>query len=243
MCDRNNKQRIRSCWLVGWCRLPAVLLVWLALVPAASALDFPVPEFFDLSIVAEDMSYSGVAMSVSRFTSRQPVAEIRKFYARKWPETRVVETDELFVISYLDEKKGLLFTVQVLHADWRDLSDPEGLLAVSDLPAQLDKDPSKLPKKGKNFPLHITGQVINDMVFHDGRKRSRFLYIAHKANARTIHEHYLRSMQKRGWSVSHSSFDVSGHKGIIRLKKNNRHMDITLAFQAGKTQMTAVELN
>lgn len=239
MCDRNNKQRIPS----RWCRLPAVLLAFLVFVPAASALDFPVPEFFELSIVAEDMSYSGVAMSVSRFTSRQPVAEIRKFYARKWPETRVVETDELFVISYLDEKKGLLFTVQVIHADWRDLPEPEGLLAVSDLPAQLDKDPSKLPKKGKNFPLHISGQIINDMQFHDGRKRSRFLYITHKANARTIHEHYLRSMQKRGWTVVQSAFSASEHRGIIRLKKNNRHMDITLAFQTGETQMMAVELN
>lgn len=223
-------------------QLVAVFSLTLALVPAAYGINFPVPEFFKLSIVAEDMSYSGLAMSVSQFSSQQGVAEIRRFYELKWPEIRVVEGDDLFVLSYLNEQEGLLFSVQI-HGDWRRQQKPEGFLAVSDLPAHLSDNKSKLPVKGHDFPLHITGNVVNDMEFHDARKQSRFMYITHSANARTIHEHYLRSLQNRDWVLLNSTFDASEHRGIIRFQKGTKRMDITLAFQNGETQVTVVELN
>lgn len=210
--------------------------------PAAYALDFPVPEFFKLSIVAEDMSYSGISMSVSQFNSKKGVADIRRFYERQWPQTRVVEQDELFVISHLDEKRGLLFSVQV-SGDWRHEDQPEGFLAVSDLPAHLSGKRPELPVKGLGFPLHVSGNVVNDMRFHDARKQSRFMYITHSANARTIHDHYLRSLQNRGWSLLNSTFDPREHRGVIRFQKGTKRMDITLAFQDSATQMTVVELN
>ena len=126
------------------------------LTPAARAVDFPVPDFFKLSVVAEDMSYSGVALSVSQFNSSKSVADIRLFYESSWPQTRVVEHDRMFVLSHLDEKRGLLFSVQI-EGDWRRQGRPEGYLAVSDLPAYLSGNKSDLPKKGENFPVHVTG--------------------------------------------------------------------------------------
>lgn len=224
--------------LVGLLSLALTLL----LTPVAYGMDFPVPEFFKLSIVAEDMSYSGVAMSVSQFRSKKSVTDIRRFYERQWPKTRVVEQDELFVISHLDEKSGLLFSVQV-SGDWRRQEQPEGFLAVSDLPAHLSGNRPDLPVKGQGFPLHVTSNVLNDMTFHDARKQSRFMYITHSANARTVHEHYLRSLQRRGWSLLKSTFDPREHNGVLRFQKGTKRMDITLAFQNSETQMTVVELN
>ena len=212
------------------------------LTPAARAVDFPVPDFFKLSVVAEDMSYSGVALSVSQFNSSKSVADIRHFYESSWPQTRVVEHDRMFVLSHLDEERGLLFSVQI-EGDWRRQGRPEGYLAVSDLPAYLSGNKSDLPKKGENFPVHVTGEVVNDMVFHDGRKKSRFLYITHKANARTIHDHYQSSLEKRGWSTLNSEFDPRNHRGVLRMQKGVKRMDITLNFSNSETQMTAVELN
>lgn len=223
-------------------RLLAAFLLSLMLTPAAYAMNFPVPDFFKLSIVAEDMSYSGMAMSVSEFTSSKGVADIRRYYERQWPEIKVVEQDQLFVLSYLNEKEGLLFTVQV-SGNWRGQTALAGYVAVSDLPAYLSGTKSKLPVKGHGFPLHITGEVINDMAFHDARKQSRFMYITHSANAKTVYEHYLKSLKNRGWSALNSAFDAREHRGIIRLQKGNKHMDITLAFQNSETQMTVVELN
>lgn len=218
------------------------LTLALLLTPVAYGADFPVPEFFKLSIVAEDMSYSGVAMSVSQFSSNKGAADIRRFYEHQWPETRVVEQDELFVISHLDETNGLLFSVQI-SGDWRRQEQPEGFLAVSDLPAHLSGNRPEPPIKGLGFPLHVTSSVVNDMTFHDARKQSRFMYITHSANARTIHDHYLRSLQRRGWSLLKSTFDPREHSGVIRFQKGNKRMDITLAFQNSETQMTVVELN
>lgn len=210
--------------------------------PLAYALDFPVPDFFELSVVAEDMSYSGVALSVSRFNSSRNVTEIRRFYEHQWPETRAVESDDLFVLSHLDVKDGLLYSVQI-QSDWRQQTTPEGYLSVSNLPAILTGNKPVPLNKGKGFPVHITGTVINDMVFHDGLRNSRFLYLTHTANARTIYDHYQTSLKNRGWSVLSADLDKREHKGIVRLQKGAKRMDITLSFNDSETQMTAVELN
>lgn len=220
----------------------AVFFLITALNSGVHGLDFPVPDFFKLSVVAEDMSYSGVALSVSQFNSSKSVADIRYFYELQWPETQVVEHDQMFVLSHLDTQRGLLFSVQV-NGDWRQQKHPKGFLAVSDLPAYLADSKPDLPEKGHGFPVHVTGNVINDMLFHDGRKHSRFMYITHSANARTIHDHYQRSLERRGWSTLNSAFDPNQHQGVIRLQKGARRMDITLIFQNSETQMTAVELN
>src|SRR5690554_505597 len=65
------------------------LLLLLLTSTSVWSVEFPVPDFFDLSIVSEDMSYSGVALSVAQFSSSKGVSDIERYYEAEWPDTRV----------------------------------------------------------------------------------------------------------------------------------------------------------
>lgn len=220
----------------------ALLLFILIISQKAFSEEFPVPDFFNLSVVAEDMSYSGVAMSVTRFSSARGVSDIEEFYISSWPETRVSKFDRLFVISYLNEEDGILYAVQV-DGEWQDRSRVEGFLSVSDLPRRVSDDNSSMPELGLDFPLHASAKVVNDMSFNDGMRKSRFLYITHRANAKTIFDHYQRALLRRDWIELGSQFSPSEHFGVLRFQREERRLDLTIKFMDSKTQMTAVELN
>lgn len=208
----------------------------------ARTLAFPVPSFFELSIVADDLSYSGIAMSVTRFHSRRGMNDIRTFYQTAWPEVREASLDEIYVLSYMDQSAGLLYTLQIDHPQM-DASQQQGYLTVSNLPATLETEGRGLPTAGAGIPLHSTAEVINDMRFNDAGRESRLLYVTHTATARTVYEHYQRNFERLGWVVIFNEFIAAEHTGILRLQKGRQRIDITLAFLDSKTQMTLTEMN
>ncbi|SEH81045.1 hypothetical protein SAMN05660691_01606 [Rheinheimera pacifica] len=201
----------------------------------ASQREFPVPEFFNLHIVADQMQFNGVAMSVSGFTTAKSAKDIETFYRQQWQdEIRVVEVEGLHVISHLH--KGLLYTVQY-SINQQPSSIIEGFISLSNLPTV-----SKVNKitLGSGFAMPGGTEVLNDMTSDDGGRKTRMLWLHNKLSVSANVAFYQRRLESDGW-ISTFVQDANRQAGGLIVKKGNTEMNITVTRVNGVTQLLVIQ--
>lgn len=196
---------------------------------------FPVPEFFSLHIVADQMQFNGVAMSVSGFTTTRSAKDIEAFYRQQWQEEiRVVEVDGLHVISHLS--KGLLYTVQfTLNPHPGSLI--EGYVSLSNLPTVSKSNRITL---GRGFAMPGGTEVLNDMTSDDGGRKTRMLWLHNKLSVSANISFYQRRLQSEGWTTTFLQEGDRQAGGLI-VKKGNTEMNVTVTRVNGVTQLLVIQ--
>lgn len=196
---------------------------------------FPVPDFFNLHIVADQMQFNGVAMSVSGFTTTKARAEIEKFYREHWQEQiRVVEVDGLHVISHLNQ--DLLYTVQfTVNQDPGSII--EGFISLSNLPTVSKANKIIL---GHDFDMPGGTEVINDMTSDDGGKKTRMLWLHNTLTVSANVSFYQRKLQADGWTTTFKS-ETDRQTGGLIVKKDNSEMNVTVTRVNGVTQLLVIQ--
>lgn len=201
----------------------------------ASQREFPVPEFFNLHIVADQMQFNGVAMSVSGFSTTKPRQAIEAYYRQQWQDKiRVVEVQGLHVISHLDD--GLLYTVQ-FTAPNDDGGLIDGFISLSNLPTVSKQNKIEL---GQGFAKPSGTDVLNDMTSNDGGKRTRMLWLHNRLSVAANVGFYQRNLESDGWLTTFVN-DSERQVGGLIVKKGNTEMNVTVKRSSGSTQILVIE--
>jgi hypothetical protein len=215
----------------------ALLAGMLGAFPMALYADvsFPVPDNFELHIVADDMEFNGMTMAVSGFsTTRNPV-EVESFYSEAWGEDiRKASINKLVVLSHIDD--DLLYTVQ-----FNEPEEPQfqlqGFLAISNLPGmRSEKDFSY----GKGFPMLSDTKVVNDMKTHDMGKHNRMLWLTNKSSVTTNFNFYKREFIGDGWSVINSENRLREKEAGLALARSGEKLNISIIGKNALTQVMAI---
>ncbi len=196
---------------------------------------FPVPEFFNLHIVADQMQFNGVAMSVSGFTTTKSRTDIEAYYRQQWQEQiRIVEVDGLHVISHLN--KGLLYTVQYTINQAAG-SLIEGFISLSNLPTVSKANKITL---GSGFSMPGGTEVLNDMTSDDGGKKTRMLWLHNKLSVSANVSFYQQRLGSDGWLTTFVH-NTGRQAGGLMVKKGNTEMNITVTRVNGVTQLLVIQ--
>lgn len=176
------------------------LMVMLAMVllsapVAAGWPTVPLPENSKGETVSRHMTYNGLPMRASRFSTTQEVEEIVAFYARKWNGKYVVDQLEgKTIIGHADGDHYV--TVEVEPAG----GGSEGTVGIVEMPAEGAK-----PELGKDFYRPGGTEVISDITYHDTPNETRTLVLQNQLSPYVNQQHYLRRMRANGWSTMDSA--------------------------------------
>ncbi len=217
----------------------SLLLFFMLLLTTITAWSMPVfkvPDFMQLSIVADKMTLNGLDMKTYTFESSKPVAEIEKFYQELWSgkakQTKVVPWN---ILSYADD--GFLYVVQIREDNPLSVT---GLLSISDL-----KTLKKKFVRGKGFPMPGSSVVINDITGNDSGKRSRTLVIENTKSVADNLRYYRRHFNKKGWIELAENTIASGRKldtSALIMNKGRDELNMAFTTQNNKTLIVAVQV-
>ena len=215
----------------------ALLTVMLLACPVALHADvsFPVPDEFELHIVADDMEFNGMTMAVSGFSTSRNPTEVESFYRDAWgDEIRKARMNDLVVLSHIND--DLLYTVQFNQPEQPQMQ-LQGFLAISNLPGMRS---AKDFSYGKGFPMLSDTKVVNDMKTHDMGKNNRMLWLTNKSSVTTNFNFYRREFVNDGWSVIHSENRLRNKEAGLALSRSGENLNISIIGKNSLTQVLAI---
>ncbi|WP_041523879.1 hypothetical protein [Gilvimarinus agarilyticus] len=198
-------------------------------------ISFPVPDYFDLHVVADDMEFNGMNMAVSGFSTTKTAEEVELYYRKEWGEEfRKGRMDKLVVLSHIDD--GLLYTVQFNESKNEHLQ-LQGFLAISNLPGMRSERDMRF---GEGFPMLSDTKVVNDMKSNDLGRNNRMLWLTNKSSVTTNYNFYRREFTNDGWSVVHSDNLLREKKAGLALSRSGEMLNISIVGKSSLTQVLAI---
>lgn len=218
---------LRTCLLLAG--LSALSAVQAAPTPTKQCEAFPTMKKMKLQIVASDMEFNGIPMTLRRFDSEEDMEAVFAFYRSAWANggeggKPPIEypLGEWKVIASLREP--CFYTVQVKPAG----RGSEGVLGLSAPP------PEKTVVK-EEVPMLPGTRVVNDIAHNDAGKTARTLLLKNGFSADANAQFYQRNLGSQGWKA------IAGHAGQNRdtrantmvMKQGVREVSVTVS-QTGR---------
>ncbi|UAW99501.1 hypothetical protein KEM63_05905 [Halopseudomonas nanhaiensis] len=193
--------------------------------------EFPVADHMHVSIVAEEIEFSGIPMQLLEFRSNRALADLQKFYASEWHNAMAVADTEEFVL--LSHREGDFF--QVVQIDRSDRLGSRGILSTS-----FAFDPSEISRgePAKGFPMVAHSKVLNDIKAVDGPKHSRTLMIESPESLKRTYDFYDRRFAQEGWSNATSP--KATERNVLILSRRSEELNMTFSASRQGTTVVAV---
>ena len=193
--------------------------------------DFPVVDHMIVSIVAEEIEFSGIPMQLLEFKSNRALSEIQEFYASEWRDAiAVAETEDFIILSH---REGDF--LQVVQMDRSDKLGSRGTLSTS---LAFDSTAISSETPGKGFPLLTHSKVLNDIKAVDGPRHSRTLMIETADSLRRTYNFYDRRFNQEGWNNAASL--KATEKNVLILSRRNQELNMTFSPSRRGTTVVAV---
>ena len=214
--------------------LACTILVLSAAAPAA-AVDFPavpVPEGSSGEVVSRHMVYNGLNMRASRFTVRQPLADVRAFYRGRWG-TAMVETP-LRGKTVLGHKAGDFYITVELQPSG---GTTHGQVGITQVPPK-----GQAPSRGKGFALLPRTQVLEDIVYMDTPEQARTLNMRNTYSPFQNDRFYARTLRGKGYvrETDGAHCGASSARCVTRYVKGSSRMVLAYMRDATGTQVAAI---
>ncbi|WP_065188323.1 hypothetical protein [Shewanella woodyi] len=204
--------------------------------PAADRLTFPIPKFFKLNVIADDLNFNGANMSMTGFETNKTAEDIFHFYQQEWDgKINTSYFGNWIIYSHL--KKGLLFTVQFKQKGQLQIS---GILALSNLPGIQSEDFAHL---GKGFPMPKDTKVANDIKADDGGRLSRTLLLINKQSLQSNFKFYQNKLSNEGWTIQYQQKTPASRSAAMLLAKDNSTLNLMMEYSDGETKIQAVRMD
>lgn len=191
--------------------------------PLRACPEFPVPKKARLQVVAPQMDYNGIPMSIHRIESEAPPEDILAFYRKEWAATKTVRGPAEYpvgpwqVIASLRDE--CFFTVQVKPFG---KNGSEGFLGLT------------APPNGKTvkeqLPMLPGSTVLNDIAHNDAGKTARTVVLKNGFSPAANADFYRRNLGDLGWRVTnHYRMEKPDQKGDVMVLKNGlRELSVTM---------------
>ena len=214
-----------------------IVLVWLIAFgsQAQESVQFPIPKFFKLQVVADDLVFNGVDMSITGFDTNKSPEDIYQFYQDAWQgEIKESAFGDWIIYSHL--KEGLLYTVQFQQLDKLQIS---GTLTISNLPSLQKK---QLKGLGEGFPKARNTRVANDIKAYDGLRESRHLLLVNKMSVASNMVFYKSALTGQGWVLQHGESGSPEGKALLFAKENST-LNVAMTSRDGQTFIQAIRID
>lgn len=210
-------------------------IVYLFIAPVyAMNVHFPIPKFFKLHIVADEMNYNSVTMSISGFDTNKSATDILEFYTKEWDgEIKTSHYGEWIIYSHL--KEGILYTVQFKE----NKLSITGFIALSNLPGVQSK---KLKRLGDGFPMPKNTKVANDIRTNEAGRMSRMLLLTNSQSVNSNYEYYRRILSMQGWEIQYEEKFSKNRAGLV-LAKNNSTLNVVILKDNKKSNIQAIRID
>ncbi|MCH1926563.1 hypothetical protein L9G74_17230 [Shewanella sp. C32] len=202
---------------------------------AQESVQFPIPKYFKLQVVADDLVFNGVDMSITGFDTNKSPKDIYQFYQNAWRgEIRESAFGDWIIYSHL--KDGLLYTVQFQQLNKLRIS---GTLAISNLPSV---EKTQLKNLGKGFPMSRNTKVANDIKTYDGLRESRHLLLVNKMSMASNMVFYKSTLTGQGWVLQHEE-STSSEGGALLFAKESSTLNLAMTNRDGQTFIQAIRID
>lgn len=214
----------------------ALILFAAALVPATATAwpNVPLPEGSRGEMVSEDLSYNGLPMRASRFTTPKKVDEVVAFYAKAWGEDDhvVTEMGHKTVVGHLES--GHYITVELEPRG----GGTSGTVGIMKIPRD-----DNLPELGKGFYRPAGTEVVSDIVHRDTPGKTRTLVMKNRLSPYANLQLYSNRLGGDGWrgQVAGSCLPTSTQCVVSYERGGGGRMMMTLARE--QTQGTVIMVN
>lgn len=203
--------------------------------------DVDFPEQSQVTIVADDMVFNGVAMKTWSFTSWQPPAKVLSFYRALWKDGQAgkpgyieYEVGEWDVISHL--QGDFQITVQL---NKEENNTTMGLVGISRL-LKLDR----APVLARSFPRIGNMQIINEIKAVDQEKKSRTIVAVTDASVASSLKYLRSEFRRKGWEEETAFAQYSGEPAFaLMFRRRSAELNISLVRDADTTGIVAVFVN
>lgn len=200
--------------------------------PLRTCPDFPVPDKAKQQIVAPQMDYNGIPMSIRRLESEAPPEDMLAFYRKQWAATKKNRGPEEYTLGdwrvIASLREDCFFTVQVKPFG---KNGSEALLGLT------------APPNGKTvkeeLPMLPGSTVLNDIAHNDAGKIARTVVLKNTYSPTANADFYRRNLGDLGWRVTnHYRMEKPGQNGDVMVLKNGlRELSITLTRQGSESNV------
>jgi hypothetical protein len=200
--------------------------------PLRACPDFPAPKKAKLQVVADQMDFNGIPMSVRRIESEAPPEDILAFYRKLWAATEKIRGPEEYplgpwqVIASL--RDNCFYTVQVKPFG---KNGTEGFLGLTAPPS------GKTVKE--ELPKLPGSTVLNDISHNDAGKTARTVVLTNGFSPAANADFYRRNLGDQGWRVTnHYRLEQPNQNGDVMVLKNGlRELSITMTRQGRESNV------
>ncbi|NVJ51654.1 MAG: hypothetical protein HWE13_00690 [Gammaproteobacteria bacterium] len=218
-----------------------LLLVVSALVISAhcqaSKILFPVPDSFELNIIADQLNFNGFELQPVAFKTSDSIEEIEQYYLKQWTREGIKYADipGWRIISHLED--GMLYTVQIeVVKEGLRREGSVGYLGISNLPS-IKKDPGEL---GDGFPKLSNTMVLNDIKQNDLGREARTLWMVNDQSITRNLNHIENWFRNQGW-LTQASLEMTKDAAGLIMNKDNQKLDLSIQRFGAKTHILAVQ--
>ncbi len=219
--------------MMGMCLFAAAFV-------ASAKTEFPAPKDAKVDIVSEDMVLNGITMSAWELRSQRQPENVLAFYRDFWaqgtngqPGFTEQTLGEWRVVTHVDQKKGLVYTVQARPTIGGTLA----LLGVSNL---LRSRATPRTDLGSDIPKIAGSQVQNDLVAQDLGVFSRTILLSNTHSVQQNLDFYIDHFKRKGWKIEHGIAIGQKGGGALTVVDGGSRWSFTFSSQSGATQMVAV---
>ncbi len=213
------------------------LLLGVAQQGMADAPEIPIPKNAKISIVGQDMTVGGKAMSIRQIYTRDKISKVKAFYHSRWAEAEIpglpgyTENNALepwHIISRLEE--GYLLTVQIQRADD---GGTRGYLASSKLSRELT--PSK---QAESFPKIQGTRIVHDIQSRDAGQRAVTMLLSNHHSLSSNSSYYKNYYQQRGWRIDLDQPMPRAGMYVLAFTHGREKVNIVLTGNENSTKIT-----
>lgn len=192
--------------------------------------EFPVPDDADVAQVGLNMRLNGIRMSSWELRTAQTMDSVLRFYQDEWgtgdarrPGYTLVELGEARLLTHIDERRELIYTVQLQAAG----GETVGQLAVTDMLAGNGVAPETLIK---DFP-RLGGSTVESVLEADEAGwKSRTITLSNSRPVQHNLDQFIAALSADGWQVEQAAMVRSGDGALSAARGNDRlHLAVTRA--------------
>lgn len=191
--------------------------------PLRGCPEFPTPEKVKLQVVAPQLDYNGLPMSIVRLETTTPPEDVLAFYRKQWAATEKVRGPAEYPLGpwqvIASMRDNCFYTVQLKPFG---KGGTEGLLGVTAPPG------AKTVKE--ELPMLPGSTVLNDIAHNDAGKTARTVVLKNGFSPAANADFYRRNLADLGWSVTnHYRLEQPKQNGDVMVLKNGlRELSVTM---------------
>jgi hypothetical protein len=204
----------------------AVLLAALVALPCRPLMAWPsvpLPAGSTGETVSRHLTYNGIDMRASQFTTGLPLDDVIAFYARHWPGQHVV--DKLGAKTVVGHAEDGHYVTIELQAN---AGATTGTIGVVKLPGS-----ARVPVMGQDLYRPAGTQVLSDIEHHDGPGENRTVVMRNRLSPYVNLQHFVQRLGPQGWRHNASGTCKPGSAECVAAFEHadGRAMVITMVRQ------------